>query len=171
MIYLNIGTNIEFNNNDRYTNIYNCLKLLQEKKIKIVKISNFFETPSYPDKKNKKFINLSAEIKYIGSPMDLIKDLLLIEKKMGRIRNAKNQPRIIDIDIIDFNGKVIDLENLKIPHPRAHIRNFVLYPLKELNSNWIHPSIKQNIDFFIKKLSSTSRIEITRIKKSDIKLI
>ena len=46
MIYLNISKNVEFNNNDRYTNIYTCLKLLQEKKIKIVKISNFFETPS-----------------------------------------------------------------------------------------------------------------------------
>ena len=88
---------------------------------------------------------------------------------MGRFRSQKNFPRIIDIDIIDFKGFVIKSKNLEIPHPRAHERNFVLYPLKEINKSWIHPSLKKNIDFFIKKLTTTSRIEITRVKKSDIK--
>ena len=64
-----------------------------------------------------------------------------IEKKLGRIRVKKNDPRICDIDIIDYNGEKIDFksQNLVLPHPEMHKRNFVLLPLYEINKNWMHP--------------------------------
>ena len=59
----------------------------------------------------------------------LIKVINFIEKKIGRTRSKKNDPRVCDIDIIDFKGLIIEKNNLKIPHEKCHLRNFVLYPI------------------------------------------
>ena len=88
------------------------------------------------------------------------------KKKLGRIRTGKNDPRIIDIDIIDFNNKIKNTEKLILPHPKCHIRNFVLYPILQIDPNWSHPIFKKNAQFMINKLSQKSRIEITRLKKN-----
>ena len=58
---------------------------------------------------------------------ELIKNIRLIEKKLGRIKTKKNEPRVCDIDIIDFNGLIDNIKDLNLPHPRSHVRNFVLY--------------------------------------------
>ena len=57
---------------------------------------------------------------------------------------------------------------LELPHPRSHMRNFVLYPIQEIDPKWIHPILKKNVDFLINELSQNSRIEITRLRKSVI---
>ena len=102
----------------------------------------------------------------------LAKNLLIklkkIEKAIGRIKTKKNAPRVCDIDIIDFNKKILDSKNLVIPHPKSHLRNFVLYPLEEIEPGWIHPIFNKKIDFFISQLSSKAHIEITRLKKNAI---
>ena len=89
-----------------------------------------------------------------------------MKKKIGRIKTKKNDPRVIDIDIIDFNGKIKDSNNLILPHPRAHLRNFVLYPILEIDPKWSHPISKKNAQFLINNLSQKSRIEITRLYKN-----
>ena len=71
-----------------------------------------------------------------------------------------------DIDIIDFNGELIETNGLIIPHLRGHMRNFVLYPIKQIDPDWTHPFLKQNVNFLIKKLDLKSRIEITRLNKN-----
>ena len=72
-----------------------------------------------------------------------------IEIKIGRKKARKNHPRVCDIDIIDFNGKVYNLEKnnrkLLIPHKSMHLRNFVLFPLFEISKKWSHPILKRNI--------------------------
>ena len=98
----------------------------------------------------------------------MIKEISLIEKKIGRIKSKKNEPRVCDIDIIDFNGLIKKNKVLKLPHPRSHSRNFVLYPIKEIDPKWIHPIFKKNVDFLINQLTQNSRIEITRLRKSVI---
>ena len=98
----------------------------------------------------------------------LIKEISLIEKKIGRVKSKKNDPRVCDIDIIDFNGLIKVNKLLKLPHPRSHSRNFVLYPIKEIDPEWIHPVSKKNVDYLINELSQNSRIEITRLRKSVI---
>ena len=92
----------------------------------------------------------------------------LIEKKIGRIKSKKNDPRVCDIDIIDFNGLIIKNKNLKIPHEKSHLRNFVLYPILEIDREWVHPIIKKNVKFLINNLDPKSRIEITRLNKNVI---
>jgi len=168
MIYLSIGSNLSSKFGDRFNNIDKAVKLLIDRKIEIKKISNYFETPSYPNSKNPKFINIALEIKYDFEAESLLKEILLIEKKLERVRNLKNAPRTCDIDIIDFKGKVYNNKGITLPHPRAHERNFVLFPLRDINPDWKHPISNKKIDFLIKNLNFQKRNEITRMKESVI---
>jgi 2-amino-4-hydroxy-6-hydroxymethyldihydropteridine diphosphokinase len=165
MIILNIGSNLESLKGDRFFNLKKTLEHIRLEKITIMKLSSIYETPSYPNKKNPKFLNIVIEFVCNYSPDQLIKKFNKIEKKLQRIRNVKNQPRTCDIDLIDYDGKIINSKNLIIPHSKAHLRNFVLFPIKEISSGWIHPTLNKRIDFLIKKLSFKLRNEITRIKE------
>ncbi len=166
MIHLNIGSNLNSIYGSRFDNISIAIHLLIEAKIKIEKISNFYETPSYPNQKLPKFFNVGILVNKNLNLLKLFKDINLIQKKIGRIKTKKNDPRVIDIDIVDFNGLIKDSKDLVLPHPRAHLRNFVLYPILEIDPNWSHPILKKNAQFLINNLSQKSRIEITRLNKN-----
>ena len=168
MIHINIGSNLDSKYGTKFKNISIAINLLINSKLKIKRISNFYETPSYPDKRLPKFINIGLTAEYDFHQTKLFKEISLIEKKIGRLKTKKNDPRVCDIDIIDFNGLIKNSRILKLPHPRSHNRNFVLYPIREIDPKWIHPIIKKNVDFLISELSQNSRIEITRLRKSVI---
>ena len=168
MIHINIGSNLDSKYGTKFNNISIAINLLIDSKLRIKKISNFYETPSYPNKKLPRFVNIGLLAEYNFDHTKLIKEISLIEKKIGRVKSKKNDPRVCDIDIIDFNGLITKHKLLKLPHPRSHIRNFVLYPIKEIDPKWIHPIFKKNVDFLINQLSQNSRIEITRLSKSVI---
>ena len=168
MIHINIGSNLNSKYGTKFNNISIAINLLIDSKLKIKKISNFYETPSYPNKKLPRFVNIGLLAEYNFSYTELIKETSLIEKKIGRVKSKKNDPRVCDIDIIDFKGLIKNNRLLKLPHPRSHIRNFVLYPIKEIDPKWIHPIFKKNVDILINELSQNSRIEITRLRKSVI---
>ncbi len=165
MIHLNIGSNLNSYFGTRYDNISIAISLLIESKIKLIKISNFYETPSYPNRNFPKFLNIGVSAKFDKDVLELLRLTKLIEKKIGRMKTKKNDPRVIDIDIIDFNGLKLDKKNLNLPHPKLHLRNFVLYPILEIDSKWSHPILKKNALFLINKLNRKSRIEITRLNK------
>ena len=79
-----------------------------------------------------KFLNQVAVFETSLDPFDFSRRMHAIEDGLGRVRTVRNGPRTIDIDLIDFGGKVIDTPELTLPHPRAHLRDFVLRPLAEL---------------------------------------
>ena len=168
MIYINIGSNLNSSKGDRIYNLKKSIQLLNGKKLKIIKISKIYETPSYPNEKNPKFLNICLGIESKQKAELLIKTFIAIEKKLQRNRSFKNQPRTCDIDIIDYYGKIINTNKITTPHPRAHLRNFVLYPLREICPEWVHPLLNKKIEFLIKKLNLKLRNEITRLKDSVI---
>ena len=86
----------------------------------------------------------------------LLKNLKNIETSLGRKKNRKNFPRTCDIDIIDFKGLKQNDKFLQIPHPRMLNRNFVLFPLFEIEKNWKHPKNNISIDRLLKKLDLKS---------------
>ena len=171
MIFLGIGSSLKSKFGDRYTNIKKTIDLISGEKIKIKKISSYYETPSYPNKLDPKFINVVIEIDFKGNSEDLMKKLLLIEKKLERTRQFKNEPRTCDIDIIDFNGSVSNKNDIFLPHPKISERNFILIPLREICPMWIHPILNMKIDDLINNLSLRTRNEITRVKECDIRRI
>ena len=168
MIYLNIGSNLHSKFGNRLDNINKSIILLSNLDINIIKISSIYETPSYPDESNPKFLNICIKINTNLTAELLLFKIKLIENEIGRIKKIDNEPRVCDIDIIDFNGLKKEDKLLYLPHPRAHVRNFVLYPIKEIDPNWIHPVSKKSVDFLINRLTQKSRIEITRLRKSVI---
>jgi len=168
MIHINVGSNLESNFGTKFQNLSIAINLLINSNVDIKKISNFYETPSYPNRNLPKFVNMGALIECKFDYLVLLKKIKLIEKKIGRVKSKKNEPRVCDIDIIDFNGLAKKTKILQLPHPRCHLRNFVLYPIKEIDSNWKHPILGKNVDFLISNLSRNSRIEITRLRKSVI---
>tara|TARA_B100000963_G_scaffold342520_1_gene343453 strand:- start:1091 stop:1600 length:510 start_codon:yes stop_codon:yes gene_type:complete len=168
MIHLNIGSNLNSKYGSRFTNINIAISFLINPILKIIKISNFYETPSYPNKNYPNFLNVGLIIDYKKNYHDLFKEIKLIEKKLGRLKSKKNSPRIIDIDIIDFRKKIKRTNELILPHPRCHLRNFVLYPILQIDPKWSHPILKKNVRYLINKLTKESRIEITRLKKNVI---
>ena len=165
MILINVGSNLDSTKGDRFYNIKKTLESIKLEKITIIRISSIYETPSYPKKNNPKYLNIGLEIESSYSPQQLIKKFNKIEKKLERVRGIKNQPRTCDIDLIDYKGIIINSKEILLPHPRCHLRNFVLFPIKEMLPTWIHPKLNKGIDFLIKKLSFQLRNEITRIRE------
>ena len=156
--YLAIGSNL----GNRLQNIEVTKFELQEHKIKILKSSSNFISESWPDSSKPKFINSVLKVETSLSPLKLLKLCNLIEKKLGRVRSSKNDPRPCDIDIIDYDQKVILNNLLTVPHPRMMKRSFVLLPLFEINKSWIHPKSKINI---VKLINSLRIKDLRSIKQ------
>ena len=170
MFLLGLGSNLSSSFGDRFKNLNLAASYLEAYKIKIIKRSSFYETPSYPEIKDPKFINIVVEVSTSLPPEDLASVLIFIEEKMERKRINKNEPRTCDIDIIDYNGKVMEFtyKNLifKVPHEKLIYRNFVLFPLQEVAPKWIHPKTKDSIDVLINKLPNEEKKSILKIIKS-----
>ncbi len=152
IVYIGIGSNL----GNKITNIEKAKFKLQINGIKIIKCSSNYESFSWPNKKNPKFINIVLKIQTILSPNKLLELCNSIEKELGRKRLKKNEPRTCDIDILDFQHKIIKpskLFDLTLPHPSISTRNFVLLPLYEISKSWIHPRSKRSVTNLINKLS------------------
>lgn len=132
--FISLGTNI----GNREQNLKTALEELS-KFVNVIKKSKIYETEPMDYKDQPLFLNMVIEIKTELSAHELITKLQKIENKMGRIKKMKKGPRIIDLDILYYNNEIINEPNLKIPHPRAYKRDFVLTPLKELAPNLIDP--------------------------------
>ena len=158
MIHLNIGSNLNSNFGNKFDNISIAIKLLIENKFDVKRISNFYETPSYPNKNLPNFLNVGIFGTFRKEAKELRNIISLIEKKIGRVKTKKNNPRVCDIDIIDYKGLCLEesFKNQKIvtPHPRMHLRNFVIFPLYEVNKTWIHPKTRTNINVIINQFSN-----------------
>jgi len=151
--FLSIGSNL----GNKKRNIELAKFKLEENKIIIIRSSKNYESLSWPDINKPKFLNVALKIKTFLSPKDLMKKCLYIERQLGRIRKKKNEPRICDIDIIDYDKKIQKRTkslNLTIPHPKMHKRNFVLLPLYEIAKTWIHPLKKVSIKDLINALDA-----------------
>ena len=156
MFLLGLGSSLPSSFGDRFENINLAVAYLESYKIKIINKSSFYETPSYPDIKNPKFINIVVEISTSLPPEDLASVSIFIEEKLERKRIIKNEPRTCDIDIIDYDQKIIrnkSNKNLTLPHPKMHVRSFVLLPLFEITQKWMHPEKKIEIKKLINSLN------------------
>jgi 2-amino-4-hydroxy-6-hydroxymethyldihydropteridine diphosphokinase len=128
MIHLNLGSNLDSKYGSRLDNLSLAIYLLIDSKIKIKKISNFYETPSYPNPNFPKFLNIGLIIDYENNHFKLLQEIKLIERKLGRVKTKKNDPRIIDIDIIDFKNEIKKTKLLTLPHPKVSFKKFCFIP-------------------------------------------
>ena len=159
--YLAIGSNL----GNKFSNIEIAKFELGKHKIKILKSSSSYLSKSWPDSSMPNFINIIIKIETNLEPLALLKVCNLIELRLGRVRAKKNAPRICDIDIIDYDKKILDKKKSKLtlPHPRMCKRNFVLLPLFEVDKSWKHPKTKINIVNLINSLPIKDLRSIKRI--------
>jgi 2-amino-4-hydroxy-6-hydroxymethyldihydropteridine diphosphokinase len=150
LAYLAIGSNL----GNKINNIDIAKFELQKNKIKILMSSSCYLSESWPDSTNPNYINIIIKIKTSLMPLELLTICNLIESKLGRVRSKKNAPRTCDIDIIDYDKKILTENNnkLSLPHPRMNKRNFVLLPLFEVDKSWKHPKSNINIVNLINSL-------------------
>tara|TARA_Y100000590_G_C15542662_1_gene947607 strand:- start:498 stop:1025 length:528 start_codon:yes stop_codon:yes gene_type:complete len=153
-VYLGIGSNL---GNKRF-NIELAKKLLMRNDLVIKDSSSYYESPSWPNKNFPRFLNIVIKINTNLSLFQLFRIIKHIEKKIGRKKSLRNYPRECDIDIIDFKGLFvktsINEHKIETPHPRMNNRNFVIFPLFELNKTWVHPKTKESIHNIINQFNS-----------------
>ena len=131
-----------------------AINLLKDHKIYIEKQSKWYISEPIPVSSQPKYFNKVIMAKSFLNELEILKILHLIEKKFGRIRKKVNEPRIIDLDLIDCFGLILNNNNIILPHPRAHLRRFVMEPLLEINPNWYHPIYKIKVSEILKNLVS-----------------
>jgi len=160
-VYLAIGSNL----GNKISNIEITKFEFEKYKIKILKTSSNYISESWPDSTMPNYINVIIKIKTTLLPIELLRICNLIELKLGRVRSKKNSPRTCDIDIIDYDKKILNEKNkqLILPHPRMNKRNFVLLPLFEVDKSWKHPISKINIVNLINSLPVKDLRSIKRI--------
>ncbi|MFY0520650.1 2-amino-4-hydroxy-6-hydroxymethyldihydropteridine diphosphokinase [Lysinibacillus sphaericus] len=128
-VFLSIGTNI----GERYENLQHAIKILMDKKrIEVIRISSIYETAAVGYTDQADFLNIAVYVKTSYSSSEMLKICQSVENELGRIREFRWGPRIIDLDILLYNHENIETESLIVPHPRMYERAFVLVPLIEI---------------------------------------
>ncbi|MGE7676089.1 2-amino-4-hydroxy-6-hydroxymethyldihydropteridine diphosphokinase [Lysinibacillus sp. NPDC094403] len=128
-VYLSIGTNM----GDRLENLQHAVKFLTDKReIEVVHISSVYETAAVGYTDQADFLNIAVHIKTSYSSAEMLKTCQWVESELGRVREFRWGPRIIDLDILLYNHENIETECLIVPHPRMYERAFVLVPLIEI---------------------------------------
>ena len=159
IVFLGIGSNLGL----RKTNIEKAKFLLAGYNLDFLSVSSYYETPSWPDPKKPMFLNIIIKLKCNYNPKELLKICKSIEIQLGRKKGKKNNPRTCDLDILDFD-RLVSKKNSKInlPHKMMHKRNFVLFPLFEIQKNWTHPDKQIDVKTLISLLPDR---DIRSIKK------
>ena len=148
LAYIGIGSNL----GNRQKNCLRAVELLKEKKIIITKRSSLYETAPWGVKDQPSFLNMAIEIQTELDPKVLLGILKDVEKKLGRKKSRKWGPRVIDLDILLVDDLISDGDDLRIPHPLMHKRDFVLRPLAEIAPDVKHPLLKLSIEELLQKL-------------------
>lgn len=128
------------------TNLQKAIKELNTMVDKVVKQSKVYATDAWGNTEQEPFLNICVVIETSKTPEEVLMRTLMVEKKLGRVRTAKQyEPRIIDIDILFYDDLINNSHQLTIPHEHIADRRFTLTPLAELMPDFIHPVHKKTI--------------------------
>lgn len=138
-VYLHTGSN----EGERLHNLDTALNLLGKQVGKVEAASRVFETSAWGIRDQPDFLNQAIEMKVDLDPVALLDAVLDIEQVMGRVRVQKWGQRLIDIDVLYYEDLIWESDQLTLPHPHLHERNFVLAPLSDIAPDFLHPRLKQ----------------------------
>jgi 2-amino-4-hydroxy-6-hydroxymethyldihydropteridine diphosphokinase len=151
MILIALGSNLPSKAGGPRETLRAALDALAEHGIAVSAVSPFYETPAWPDPSDPRYVNAVALVTSALAPRELMERLQLIETSLGRERSARNAPRTLDLDVIDYDRRVEEGPPV-LPHPRMHSRAFVLLPLFDIVPNWRHPVSGESVAALIANL-------------------
>ena len=154
-VYLLIGSNV----GDRRKHLSDALWAIETRAGVIRGRSSIYETAAWGKTDQPSFYNQAIRITTFLNPSELLAQLQLIEKSLGRERKEKWGERVIDIDILFFGDHIIDTADLKVPHPELQNRRFALVPMSEIADDLIHPRLYQTIHELLKNCADTLAVK------------
>lgn len=139
----------------------------------VERCSGIWRTDAWPDPTRPAYLNLCVRLRTHVGPHALLEDLLAIEAEFGRVRGKANADRTLDLDLIDYDGQVLEScgsesqasggHTLVLPHPRMHERAFVLLPLRDVAPTWRHPASGRSVDELLSALAPEAKAGAARV--------
>lgn len=156
--YIGLGSNL----GDRAENLRRGIRGLQEAGFEVTRLSQIYETEPVETFAQPKFLNMVVELSVssLPDPEAVLARLLQIELSLGRTRDTLKGPRTIDLDLLLYGDQSIQTESLTLPHPRLHLRRFVLTPLGELAPTLVHPTLSNPIAELLEGLADGSAVKL-----------
>ncbi len=156
-VYISLGSNL----GDRAGNLLMGIQGMLNAGLEISRVSNVYETEPVETFSQPAFLNMVAELssRVLPPPEQLMTLLLRVEYALGRMRETAMAPRTIDLDLLLYGDDTRSTEFLTLPHPRFHLRRFVLTPLAELAPRIVHPRLKLTVTDLLKNLEDRSEVK------------
>ena len=155
-VYLSLGSNV----GDRDQNLKDAMAALVDAELEVRRVSSIYETEPVDLREQPWFLNCVVEAQTELAPLDLLHALRAIEGKMGNKKLVHKGPRLIDLDILLYANEMIDTPELQVPHPRMHLRRFVLAPLAEIAPRARHPRTGQSAAEMLTSTADKSQVRI-----------
>jgi 2-amino-4-hydroxy-6-hydroxymethyldihydropteridine diphosphokinase len=152
MILLGLGANLPSSVGPPLATLEAALAALQAAGVMPVARSRWYRTAPVPASDQPWFVNAVAQVETSLDAPDLLALLQKIELGFGRRREIPNEARTLDLDILDYDGRVEERAGLILPHPRLHERAFVLLPLQDVAPNWRHPKLGRTVSALLAAL-------------------
>jgi 2-amino-4-hydroxy-6-hydroxymethyldihydropteridine diphosphokinase len=156
VILIALGANLPSFAGAPAATLHAALGTLAQRNVGVETVSPFYKSAAWPDPRDPEFVNAVARVETELSPCELLAVLKETERAFGRGSTRRNAPRPLDLDILDYDGR-IQSEAPTLPHPRLHERGFVLIPLRDVAPDWKHPVSGLGIDALIESLPGDAR--------------
>lgn len=153
--YVSVGSNL----GDRAGNLLLAVRGLMEASLEVTKLSGIYETEPVEIESDTNFLNMVAELRAESiTPSQMMARMLRIEYLLGRKHKSLKKPRTIDLDLLFYNHEQTESEFLTLPHPRLHLRNFVLVPMCEIAPSFVHPIFHKDMKSLLAESADSSAV-------------
>ena len=152
--YIGLGSNL----GDPIAELRGAVSELESRGVELRTRSSLYQTEPVDAPEQAWFVNAVVEILFEGRPDELLQICATVEAARGRERNRRNQPRILDLDVLLLGDTVLSTDELTIPHPRLHERRFVLEPIVEIAPDAIHPGLRKTMRDLLQECSDESKV-------------
>jgi 2-amino-4-hydroxy-6-hydroxymethyldihydropteridine diphosphokinase len=156
MILIALGANLPSHAGAPADTLVAALREIEQSGIAIEAVSPFYVSPAWPDPADPSFVNAVARVRSLLAPADLLARLHAVEEHFGRKRGLRNAPRTLDLDLLDYDGRIEGGPPV-LPHPRIEARGFVLVPLADIVPEWRHPVSGSSVGELIAALPEDQR--------------
>ena len=153
-VYLSLGSNV----GEREQNLRSAILALGDAGVRVIKVSAFYETEPVDLRDQPWFLNCVVEGVTEVPALELLRELRETESRMGSKKLLAKGPRLIDIDVLLYGQETMDTSELQVPHPRMHLRRFVLVPLAEIAPEAVHPGLKTTVKQLLEETTDRSMV-------------